>query len=89
MEGNVTKYLMVLKMAGLDPIDGEGICRDLNKGTLERLTKVGIDRRIIIPIIDEAIRLNTYNKLTDENINLLLNNQNFISSLISRYCNKI
>ncbi|WP_124066031.1 hypothetical protein [Clostridium sp. E02] len=64
-------------MADIDLIDGERICRSLNKGTLERLTKAGIDRRIIKPIIDEAIRLNTCDKLTYEKINLLLDNQNF------------
>lgn len=89
MEGNVTRYLSVLKIAGIDIAHGGQICKDLSKGTLERLTKVGVDRRIIKPIINEAIKRDTCSKLTDENINLLLDDQNFISSIILRYCNKI
>lgn len=86
MDGNIIKYLSVFKMAGLDLTDAECTCRDLNKDTLDRLTKTGIDRRIIKPVVDEAVKRDSYNNLTDSNINLLLDDQNFIISLIHRYC---
>lgn len=78
------KYLRVFKMAKIDLQDADRICSFLSKDTLERLTKVGIDRRIIKPILEKANRMQ--NGITDENINALLDDPNFIISLKMKYC---
>ena len=77
-------YLSVLKIAGISPDEGEIICSLLNIKTLDRLTKVGFDRMLIKPILQEAA--NMEGGINDENVNLLLDDQNLVTSMIQRYC---
>ena len=71
-------------MAGIEADEGEIICSLLNTETLDRLTKVGFDRRLIKPILREAE--NMQDGINDKNIDLLLNDQNFVVSMIQKYC---
>lgn len=78
------KYLRVFKMAGIDPCEGNIICSLLAESTLNKLTKVGFDRRAIKPVLQEAKTMQ--GGITDENVNAILKNQNLMISIISRYC---
>lgn len=85
MEGYINKYLRVFKMTSLGIERGEEICRILEESTLERLTKVGVDRRIIGPIIDKAIGMDSRANL-DERINTIMNDRDSIIRLMGMYC---
>lgn len=78
------RYLRVFKMAGIDLQRGEMICSLLSDTVLDRLTKRDKDMRLIAPILRDAEEMR--GGITDDNINALLDNQNYISSLICRYC---
>ena len=44
------KYLRVFKLAGIEPYEGDKICSLLSSQTLDRLTIVGFDRRLVKPL---------------------------------------
>ena len=78
------KYLRVFKMAGIAPYEGNEICSRVTKSTLDRLTRVGFDRRAVKPVLQEAETMQ--GGITDENVNAILENQNLMLSIISSYC---
>lgn len=55
------------------------LCRELDKDTLDRLTKEGFDRRLIKPLIDAALIKNGI--ITGESINELMDDSNFMIAL--------
>lgn len=71
-------------MAGIAPHEGNIICSLLSESMLDRLTKIGFDRRAIRPVLQEAESMQ--GGINDENINAILKNQNLMISIISRYC---
>ena len=68
------KYLRVLKMAQISMEEASIICNTLSEETLNRITKVGFDRRYIKPVIRLAKVIP--GGLCDENINKILNDPN-------------
>lgn len=80
MNGNYNQYLRILKIAGIPPDKGQQICNSLDEKTIKRFTKVGFQRSIIAPILEEALRMN--GGINDNNVNMLLDNQNFIIKLM-------
>lgn len=78
------KYISVMKMGNIPPETGEKICMMLSKETLNRLTKRGIDRRLIKPILNVANNMN--NGINDDNVNSVLDDYNTIAKLIRDYC---
>lgn len=78
------KYISVMKMGNIPPETGEKICMMLSKETLNRLTKKGMDRRLIKPILD--IANNMSNGINDENVNSILDNYNIVARLMNEYC---
>lgn len=78
------KYISVMKMGNIPPETGEKICMMLSKETLNRLTKKGMDRRLIKPILD--IANNMTNGINDKNVNSILDNYNIIARLMNEYC---
>lgn len=78
------KYLRVFKMAGIEPYEGNEICSLLSSQILDRLTKVGFDRRLIKPILQKAKDMQ--GGINDENIDLILKDQDLVVSLIQKYC---
>ena len=81
---DIYNYLNVFKMAGISPDIGEKICQQLSESILDRLTKVGMDRRIIKPILEIASK--RCNGVCDENIDSILKDANLITSLMVKYC---
>ena len=77
------KYLSAMKMGNIPPDVGEKICTMLTKPTLDRLTAVGMDRRLISPILEMADKMSGIN---DENINRILDDYNAIAALMNKYC---
>ena len=68
------KYLRVLKIAQIPMEVASVICSALSEETLNRITKVGFDRRYIKPVIRLAKVIP--GGLCDENINKILNDPN-------------
>ena len=81
MKRNIFNYLSVLQQAGITPDIGEQICNILSDETLKKLTRIGVDRRIINPLLCDAAKRG----LSDESVNALLDDTNYICSLISTY----
>lgn len=78
------KYLRVMKMAQIDLQYADDVCSKLSKKTLDRLTKVGFDRRLIAPILNKASYMK--NGINDENVNVILDDQNAIIAMMRKYC---
>lgn len=84
MTNSIEKYLRVFKMAGIEPDRGYAICLCLSEQTLDKLIINGMDRRIIKPILQKAS--NMPDGINDENVNMILNDLNVITSLMAVYC---
>ena len=80
------KYLRVFKIAKIPPNIGSKICSCLTEQTLERLTKVGMERALIKPILEKAE--NMQGGINDENVNSILNDVNLITSMMAVYCKR-
>jgi len=81
------KYLLVFKQAGIMPDEAEKICACISVDTLDRLTKTGFDRRLIKPLLLKASMKNTFESITDEKVNDLMDDVNFMTSFIDKYVN--
>lgn len=76
------KYLRVLKIAQIPMEVASIICNTLSEETLNRITKVGFDRRYIYPVIKFAAVMP--DGLCDKNINEILNDPNKMSEIKRR-----
>lgn len=76
------KYLRVLKIAQIPMEVASVICNTLSEETLNRITKVGFDRRYIYPVIKFAAVMP--DGLCDKNINEILNDPNKMSEIKRR-----
>ena len=76
------KYLRVLKIAQIPMEVASVICSALSEETLNRITKVGFDRRYIYPVIELAAVMS--DGLCDENVNEILNDPKKMSEKKSR-----
>ena len=76
------EYLIAFKMAGIAPHDGSKICSIFNDQILNRLAGKGkLDRRIIRPILEEAVTMS--GGINDENVTSILDDINTITSMIA------
>ena len=71
-------------MAGIDLNFADEVCGSLSEDTLDRLTKVGFDRRLIAPILNKTACMR--NGINDENVNVILDDQNAIIAMMRKYC---
>ena len=76
------KYLRVLKMAQIPMEMASVMCNALSEETLNRITKVGFDRRYIYSVIELAAAMP--GGLCDKNINEILNDPNKMSKIKCR-----
>lgn len=76
------KYLRVLKIAQIPMEVASVICNTLSEETLNRITKVGFDRRYIYPVIELAKDM--HGGLCDKNVNEILNDTNKMSEIKRR-----
>lgn len=76
------KYLRVLKIAQIPMEVASVICSAPSEETLNRITKVGFDRRYIYPVIELAAVMS--DGLCDENVNEILNDPNKMSEIKCR-----
>ena len=76
------KYLRVLKIAQIPMEVASVICSALSEETLNRITRVGFDRRYIYPVIELAAVMS--DGLCDENVNEILNDPNKMSEIKCR-----
>lgn len=77
-------YMRIFKIAGINLQFANEICNILSDETLDRITKVGFDRRLIKPVIEKAYFYD--GGINDENINAIMDNQDLIIRMKLQYC---
>lgn len=77
-------YMRIFKIAGINLQFANEICKILSDETLDRITRVGFDRRLIKPVIEKALFYD--GGINDENINAIMNNQDLIIRMKFQYC---
>ena len=81
---NKMNYMRILKIAGIDLAFADRVCNTLSEETLNRLTKVGFDRRLIVPILRMAI--SDDGQISETKINQIMDDQDLIIAMMQRYC---
>lgn len=77
-------YMRILKIAGINLSFAYEVCNILSEETLDRITRVGFDRRLIKPVIEKALLYD--GGIDDENINAIMDNQDLIIRMKLKYC---
>lgn len=80
-------YMRIFKIAGINLAFANEVCNLLSDETLDRITRVGFDRRLIKPVIEKAWLYD--GGINDENINAIMNNQDLIIRMKLQYCKRI
>ena len=77
-------YMRIFKIAGINLSFAYEVCNILSAETLDRITRVGFDRRLIKPVIEKALLFD--GGINDENINAIMDNQDLIIRMKLKYC---
>lgn len=77
-------YMRIFKIAGINLAFANEVCNLLSDETLDRITRVGFDRRLIKPVIEKAWLYD--GGINDENINAIMNNQDLIIRMKLQHC---
>lgn len=81
-------YSMVMKAGCIPPEEAKKYISELGEHTLNQITSLSFDRRLIKPILERATEeaQESGDMGLDEAVNNILNNKKRMLSFMSRYC---